>query len=155
MRIGKFVILVVIAAVILFSKPWEKPERLDQAICNGNVFWSFAYLYRGGELNSNIENGDFNTTPLLSALDNTGCPKILPHFWARALVWLGADVNLPNSGGYTPLMMAVGESDTSSVQFLLSKGARVADRDQSGNSAVDIARNLKNEHIIALLEQAK
>ncbi len=96
--IGALVFFIVLFVLL---RPWQKAEDLTNAICIGNEFWSFVHIYRGADLN--IRHGtDFSTTPLLEALDNTGCPKLSPVLWAKVLVWFGADVNFANGGGYTP-----------------------------------------------------
>jgi ankyrin repeat protein len=50
-------------------------------------------------------------------------------------------------------MMAVSNVDSSSVKFLLRKGADITARDKAGKTAADIAASLGNEEIIGLLRQ--
>ncbi len=51
--------------------------------------------------------------------------------------------------------MAVGQGDIASVMFLLKKGARAGDTNNSGRTADDIARDLNRQDILDLLQQAK
>ena len=158
MRAFRIVSILLIGVAVALSKPWSLPNSLGDAICAGNVPSTLAHVHRGSNVNASItwetHSGNFSTTPLLLALDHVTCSKFFPRIWVRFLVWRGADVNLPNSGGYTPLMMAAGQSDIAAVALLLSMGASVAPRDQSGKSALDIARELDNERSVALLENA-
>lgn len=159
MRAIPIISIVLIGIAIALSKPWSLPDSLGDAICAGNVPSTLAHLHRGSNVNALIEwetgSGKFSTTPLLLALDHVTCSKVFPRIWVRYLVWSGADVNLPNAGGYTPLMMAAGQSDIAAASLLLSLGASVDPHDQSGKSALDIARELDDERLVALLENAR
>ncbi|MDQ0457311.1 ankyrin repeat domain-containing protein [Rhizobium paknamense] len=154
MRKLQLILLLLVAFIALETKPWIKPDTLEQAVCRSNIFWVGVYLARGDDVNGQQDDSNFNPTPLISALDTAGCPKPLPNLWARMLVFAGADVNRATKNGSTPLMMAVSEQNVAMVRFLLEKGARVEERTESGVSALDIASNLKNEELVKLLQGA-
>jgi ankyrin repeat protein len=52
----------------------------------------------------------------------------------------GADVNLPDSWGYTPLHYAAVRGDNEMIKYLVSKGADVAHTSVLGQTPVDLAR---------------
>ena len=52
----------------------------------------------------------------------------------------GADVNVPNSWGYTPLHYAAARGDRDLIDYLLSKGADLHAISRLGQSTVDMAR---------------
>ncbi|MGG7518182.1 ankyrin repeat domain-containing protein [Allorhizobium undicola] len=154
MRKLQILFVLFLAFLALETKPWVKHATLERAVCSANLFWAGFYLLRGDDVNAQETGTSFNPPALLSALDNTGCPKPLPNLWARALVYAGADVNRATESGSTALMMAVSEQNIPMVRFLLARGARTDERTQSGISALDIATNLKNEEIVKLLSAA-
>lgn len=58
----------------------------------------------------------------------------------RVLLELGADPNLANPAGITPLMMAAEQSCLESIKLLIASGARIDALDHEGQSAIDKAR---------------
>lgn len=80
-------------------------------------------------------------------------------FWLPKLLALGADINWIDSDGDTALMMAVASVDIDNVRLLLRAGADIVQRDRSGDSAIDIARqilaiNPAAQPIVDLLQNA-
>jgi ankyrin repeat protein len=68
----------------------------------------------------------------------------VPNNFLNAVRYLveehGADVNLPDSWGYTPLFYAAGAHANDLIEYLVSKGADVTAMSVLGQSPVDIAR---------------
>lgn len=71
----------------------------------------------------------------------------------RLLVAAGADVDIRNSGGVTPLMQASGQGRGDIVKLLLAAGARVDIKDYQSNSAGDWAKRSGNTQLAAILTQ--
>ncbi len=66
----------------------------------------------------------------------------------KFLINNGADVNLVDKTGSTPLMLAVSGSDISIVTMLLSAGANSEAVNLNGDTAISLAVNDDNEAII-------
>jgi hypothetical protein len=79
---------------------------------------------------------NFGTTPLLSALEghNVKDGSIL-----RLLLEHGADINMPNQIGWTPLHRASGDGSLEVVRLLLEHGANVDLKDNWGRTALEVA----------------
>lgn len=75
-------------------------------------------LMNSGDINPNVIDS-FQNSALMMAVDN----KHL-HV-AEYLLQHGADIQLDNKYGYTPLMQAVMRNDTKMVSMLLDKGAKI------------------------------
>ncbi|WP_152971124.1 ankyrin repeat domain-containing protein [Rhizobium ecuadorense] len=142
----------VFAAIIWLTRPCQRYKSIDEAVCAGNVFWFLENLFDRDNINRIHFDGVRSTTPLLSAVDAVDCPKLLQSLWVKAIVYMGADVNVGNSHGYTPLMMATGVGDYDSVEFLIERGARVHDVDSSNSSAVDIARKINDPKMLDIFK---
>jgi ankyrin repeat protein len=73
---------------------------------------------------------------------------------AEILLRVGANANLANNSGETPLMFAVRNNDTAMVRLLMSKGADPKRTDSiAGYSALDYAKqNSRGAAIVKLLE---
>ena len=71
---------------------------------------------------------------------------------ATLLLSRGADVNIQNDYGQSPLHFAVHNSKVSMVQLLLQNGADVNAKSERG-TALDIAKNRKDTEIIVLLKK--
>ena len=121
---GEF--LTLMAAMNRCNKDWEK--ILD------------AMIAAGGEINPKV----FSSSPLTYAI--TRYEPVL----VKALIARGADVNLKNTVGATPLMTAVMSrgATVENVKLLLAAGADVNARDNKGQTAltfVDIYVSDKHE----------
>jgi thioredoxin-related protein len=70
---------------------------------------------------------------------------------ASTLVYSGADIDIRNSGGITPLMIAAREGRRDMVKLLLTAGARVDFKDYQGNSAADWAQQSGDNQLVKML----
>lgn len=68
------------------------------------------------------------------------------------LVALGADINAPNSGGYTGLMQAAAMNNSPLVELLLSLGADKTLTNPDGRTAKDIAHESGSRYVYRILE---
>lgn len=100
-----------------------------------------ALLSRGADPHAVSRNAQ-TAQPLHSALGG--------RHWAvaQALIGSGADVNAPQLGGWTPLLLAVREGAQDVVAELLARGAFPHARTQSGEGAVDLARENGGEALL-------
>lgn len=73
----------------------------------------------------------------------------------QTLLGLGANVNLHDHNGTTPLMalLGAGRNNTGLVELLLQTGANPNCVDKKGNSAMSIAHKLNRKNCIALLKK--
>lgn len=71
---------------------------------------------------------------------------------ARFLIESGADVNIAESGGFTPLHYAV-LGDVATTEFLLKHGADIYAKNSYGETPVDKAIEYGNEWILRLLKK--
>ena len=109
--------------------------ELTNAAAEGDIESVQSLLRRGSSINERPES-DFGYTPLMMAIHQHETNMI------RYLVESGADVNLPNRRGQTPLMEAIGCGDewVETVKYLIALGADLRARDDSGATALAIAR---------------
>lgn len=90
-----------------------------------------------------------------------GTNEQTPIFFAKTgemiklLIENGADVNKPDAADFTPLMCAVKEENSEQVESLLKNKANVGFINKDGQSALSIAKGLKNKQILKALEAAK
>jgi len=99
--------------------------------------------------NANIRRASDGSTPLIwlsmsATMADTdrsadGDTKI-----AQLLIDAGADVNVKDNDGMTPLIQGAGAHSKSFVKLLLDHGADVNARNSNGNSALDVTTNLKD-----------
>ncbi len=71
----------------------------------------------------------------------------------KALIESGACVNYKSSTGQTALHKAVGSGNAETVRVLLDFKADVDARSTGNLSALDIAKSIKNEECISMLEK--
>ncbi len=71
----------------------------------------------------------------------------------QVLLELGADPNLPDNIGVTPLMNAVIDDNPRAVETLLAKGARPSVANKAGDTALTIAEKLHRDNLLPLLRR--
>jgi ankyrin repeat protein len=108
-------------------------------------------IQQGAPINQKNAN-DFGFTPLIVAIyhDNTNT--------AYYLIDAGADVNLADNRGRTPLMWAtdIGDDTVPFVKCLLAHGARLDAKDTDGNTALRYAQaGQPSPQLLALLQSAQ
>lgn len=69
----------------------------------------------------------------------------------RALLEAGADVNAPQEKGFTPLHEAAATGKLDLLRILLSHGANPEQKTEDGKSALDLARDQKQDAIVDVL----
>jgi len=90
-------------------------------------------LENGANVNVLLENGD---TPLNGAVYTGRARKL-----AVLLLDRGAEIDLPDNKGRTPLYWAGVRGDCDMIRFLLSRGADLDARDNDGRNAENFARS--------------
>lgn len=113
------------------------------------------YIGRGADANAQAEDG-LHTTPLVAAIehsfddpDKQNAIKII-----RLLVSLGAQPDLQNEDGQTPLSIATARGDAALVSVLIELGADPAARVTGGKTLLDRARERGEPDIVAVLSRA-
>lgn len=141
------------STVDFFGNPWlpqhppvlgwsGRPMPLTRAVVNGDAIETRAQLQSG-----KLKTKDLNralSAAVLSQYDNSTVIKLLLDS--------GADVNARYGDRATPLMIAT--SHPCNLRPLLDRGADLTARDASGRTALDIARQMKEDVAVRLLLQA-
>ncbi|XP_015428082.1 PREDICTED: fibronectin type 3 and ankyrin repeat domains protein 1 [Myotis davidii] len=89
-------------------------------------------------------------TPLMRVSAVSGSERV-----ASLLIEAGADVNVKDKDGKTPLMVAVLNNHEELVQLLLDKGADANVRNEFGKGILDMARVFDRQNMVALLEERR
>ncbi|KAB1271757.1 Fibronectin type 3 and ankyrin repeat domains protein 1 [Camelus dromedarius] len=89
-------------------------------------------------------------TPLMRVSAVSGNQKV-----ASLLIDAGADVNVKDKDGKTPLMVAVLNDHEELVQLLLDKGADASVKNEFGKGVLEMARVFDRQNVIFLLEERK
>lgn len=82
-----------------------------------------------------------------AALGNN--PKMI-----QALLDAGADINLANRSGFTPLMHAAERGSTDAARMLIRSGANLSAKSRRGQTALEIAELLKHEETAKVIREA-
>lgn len=107
-----------------------------------------ALLARWCDPNTPSANG-MRVTPLHSATATLRPEAAVPI--ARALLAQGADPNLQQQGGFTPLHAAASVGNTELARLLLANGADRAVRNEAGHTAADLATEKGHQDLAAEL----
>jgi ankyrin repeat protein len=136
---------------VYFTRPWELPETLGEAVCSGNTVSVIRRLEMGADPNAKSPSGSYEGIPLFLAFDNTGCAKPMGVLIRQILIHYGADIHQSTSLGYTLLMLAVGENNLADTRYLLENGLNPNAKDSDGRTALMVAARLDNTAIAQLL----
>ncbi|WP_114364201.1 ankyrin repeat domain-containing protein [Ciceribacter lividus] len=143
--------ILMVAAFGYFTKSWQYPQSLAEAVCAGNVVGAFRRLHAGDLPDSTDSAWPYDGRAMFLAIDNTGCPKPMAFGLVDLLHFYGADVNQTTTSGYTLLMLAAGEGNEFLARRLIRWGARVDEQDSTGQTALMYAANSGHGDIARLL----
>jgi ankyrin repeat protein len=99
-----------------------------------------------------VSKNRMRVTPLHSAVANRDATKA--YDMATLLVKHGANVNVVQEGGWTPLQQAAAHGYARLVEFLLKAGADVSARAADGRTAYDLATGGKHAEAAELLQSS-
>lgn len=105
------------------------------------------YLIGKGADVKAVAKNPMQVTALHSAVADGGHSGI-----AKALVAAGADVNVAQRHGWTPLHGAAHSGDRELVELLLARGADPDAKHQEGKTALDLAREKGHAIVVEILE---
>lgn len=128
----------------------EQDRELLNAVNRNQIARVAALLNSGADVN--VRHPPLQLTPLLVASDvNFNADKRISLEIVSLLIARGAEVNVHDRDGLTPLMKAVGSYDLLVVKRLLDAGANINTRDQRGHSALTHAVLRSQPRMLALL----
>ena len=123
-------------------------DPVFKAVSQNDVTAVNSYLLKGGDVNMTNRDGE---TLLYVAAGAHGGLEV-----AARLVAAGADPELGNRSGRTPLLNALGWCDVDMVSLLLSAGARVeaVSEPEAANAACDSPID-RRDKVLALIKNAR
>jgi ankyrin repeat protein len=132
----------------LGMRQWDLDLNLGTALWKNDFKTAEQWLNRGADINHQ-ERGENNLgdTVLIQAIME-GLGGNDRNRGLRKVYWLtehGADVNIPDNNGTTPLMWAAKIGSVPKVEHLLAEGASVSARNNKGETALILAA--KNGHL--------
>lgn len=129
------VVISIIATVIIQGIHERNKYALFNAAEVGDLKQVKSLVQQGAPINQKLASS-FGFTPLIGAIYH-GCTDT-----AYYLIEAGADVNLPDNNGVTPLMWATSERDQGVplVKFLIAHGARLDTKDKYGITVLGYAQ---------------
>lgn len=151
LRASMLAAILIAAAFSYFTKPWQYPQSLSEAVCSGNLVGTFRRLQAGDRPDSTDPAWPYDGRAMFLAIDNTGCAKPTAFGLVDLLHFYGAEVNQTTRSGYTPLMLAAGEGNVSMTRKLIRWGAHVDEQDSAGHTALVYAAELGHDDIVRLL----
>jgi ankyrin repeat protein len=131
----------------------EHTSALHWAALRGNKEIAQILIDHGAKINSRASyNG---STPLHDTVIYDVEYNFLHEFLADFLLSKGADINLVDNNGDTPLHKAVEKGSKDFVELLLKKGAKAGIKNKSGKTPLALAEEKENQAIIDLLKNPK
>lgn len=114
--------------------PHTRKYRLTKAICEKDINEVKLVLDEGFNVNSQEvdEKYKYKALGLAASLNRVG---ILEYLLLR-----GADLNVQDANGNTPLMLAVLNWQYDSIKYLVERGANIGAKDKYGFTAIDKAK---------------
>jgi ankyrin repeat protein len=134
-------------APFALSASGGQPTPMGMAVRNGDLAVVRTLL----DLGAPVEGASSEPWSSLESAVQNNRPDLVQLFLAR-----GANVNLVDKAGYTPLLLAasIDFGDTAIIELLLAAGARIDARNPDGKTAVDLAREYQHTRFIGILERA-
>lgn len=129
-----------------FVKALERPDTLDVAML---------MLEKGADVNNEDRQGVTALWTALGLLQMEDVEREQAMALIEAMLKKSADPNKPIKGGTTPLMLAAISDDTELVQLLLDNQADIEIKNESGLTALDLAKEKQNKETVELLESAR
>lgn len=143
-----FVCLFLLIVLTGCSDPTEKyGDSLLYAVLTGDLNRTKELIDKGVDIN--YQNRSLKNSVLHACLSNeTENIQILEFLLEK-----GANVNVQNFNGSTPLIFAVVNNHVASIKLLLEKGADVTIKDRYGSTVLDMLDKEKDSMIISLLKR--
>lgn len=124
-----------IAHLIIGRTPKINAKILKEIVSQVNKVGLNLLLHRGFDINLTDEKGN---TVLHDVVGSAYCDKDTVKKM-RWLISMGANVNIPNNDGETPLHLAMGLHAIECINFLLDQGADLFALDKKGNGCISWA----------------
>nr|XP_031529887.1 fibronectin type 3 and ankyrin repeat domains protein 1 isoform X2 [Vicugna pacos] len=129
----------------------SRPLRFGFIICKPGIKNTYRCLtFRTKRGNVDVVDAGSGWTPLMRVSAVSGNQKV-----ASLLIDAGADVNVKDKDGKTPLMVAVLNNHEELVQLLLDRGADASVKNEFGKGVLEMARVFDRQNVIFLLEERK
>ncbi|XP_030060660.1 fibronectin type 3 and ankyrin repeat domains protein 1 [Microcaecilia unicolor] len=97
-----------------------------------------------------VKDSHFDWTPLMRVSSITGNTDV-----ASCLIEAGADINIKDKDGKSPLMVAALNNHESLVELLLERGADYSVTNEYGKTIDDMARAFGRQNVVTLLANMK
>ena len=126
---------------------WNGQINIWQAVAKGNIVALKDFLSRGVDIN--IRSSGEDITPLTCAVDNYQTAVV------RFLLEQGADPNIRDLFGWSPLMYASAGGQIEVARMLLEEGAdpNIEDLNKPGETALVLAQRKGHIEIVNLLKR--